>query len=127
MKPSTREARERFHAAQAARRRDLRSAALAAALVEARAALDQAVAAVAARVPYGVRPVAELRPGRDGGHVHLAVREPVRMGGFHRERGQTLCGEVPGRVAQDRPVSCDACLAVLDRHVDLEQDPPTLL
>lgn len=126
MKPSTRGARERFHAAQAARRRDFHDPELAAALVEARRELDHAVAQVGARVPYRVRMVEELRPGRGGGHVHLAVKEPVRMGDFRRERGQTLCGAVPGRGAPDRAVTCDACLQLLDRHVDLEQDPPTL-
>lgn len=127
MKPSVRPALEAFRAAQDARRRDMRDTGKAEALVEARRVLDRELEGTLARVPYGARKVMELRPPRGGGHIHLAVTEPVRLGAFRRERGQTLCGAAPGRAAADRAPSCDGCLQLLDRHVGLEQDQPTLL
>lgn len=126
VRPRAGPAWEAFHAASEARRRDLHDPAKAAALAEARAALDRALAEVLARVPYRTRRVAELRPGRDGGHVHLAVGGDVTVQGWHRAKGQTLCGTPTGRWAGDRPVTCTACLRLLDRHVDLEADPPEL-
>ncbi len=127
MKPSVRPAFYAFREAQEERRRDLHDPAAAETLVRARAEFDAQLAEVLGRVPYGARRIGDHRPGRGGGHVHLAVREAVRIGAFRRERGQTLCEAPPGRAAADRAGSCDACLQQLDRHVDLEQDPPTLL
>jgi hypothetical protein len=117
---------EAFHAASEARRTDLHDPDKAAALAQARAALDVRLAEVLARVPYRARRVGELRPGRDGGHVHLSVNSEIAIQGWHRARNQTLCGAPPGRYAGDRPVTCTACLRLLDRHVDLEPDPPEL-
>ncbi|HEX2187696.1 MAG TPA: hypothetical protein VHG51_02300 [Longimicrobiaceae bacterium] len=126
MRPQVRPAWEAFHAASEARRQDVHDPARATALSGARAALDRALVEVLARVPYRTRRVAELRPGRDGGHVHLAVSGDVSIQGWRRAKGQTLCGEPPGRYAGDRPVTCAACLRLLDRHVDQETDPPEL-
>lgn len=126
MRPQVWPAWEAFHAASEARRKDVHDPEKAAALVQARAALDRSLAEVLARVPYRARRVADLHPGRDGGHVHLAVGAEVAVQGWHRHRGQTLCEAPPGRWAGDRPVTCAACLRLLDRHVDLEPDPPQL-
>jgi hypothetical protein len=120
------EAWEAFRASAEARRRDLHSPDRAAALVRAREALDRAVAEALGRVPYRARRVAELRPGRDGGSVHLAVTGDTRLAGWTRRAGQTLCGEVPGRPAADRPVTCAGCLRQVERHRDAEPDPPQL-
>ncbi|CAN5742752.1 hypothetical protein BH23GEM5_BH23GEM5_19730 [soil metagenome] len=78
------------------------------------------------RVPYRARKVADLRPRRDGGHVHLAASAEIAIHDWHRARGQTLCGAAPGQYAGDRPVTCTACLRMLDRHVDQEPNPPEL-
>lgn len=126
MRPEIWPAWEAFHAAAEARRIHMHDPDKAAALVQARAALDEMLAAVLARVPYSARKVADLRPGRDGGHVHLATSAAIAIQGWHRSKGQTLCGDPAGRYAGDRPVTCTACLRLLDRHVDLEQDPPEL-
>ncbi|HEX8276001.1 MAG TPA: hypothetical protein VF615_25415 [Longimicrobiaceae bacterium] len=117
---------EAFQEASEARRRDVHDPEKAAALVRARTALDEALVDVLARVPYRTRRVAELRPGRDGGLVHLAVGGDAAIAGWRRAAGQTLCGTPPGRPAGDRAVGCAACLRLLDRHVDLEMDPPEL-
>jgi hypothetical protein len=126
MKPQAGPALEAFERASEARRRDVHSAAGAAALTTARAELDRALAGVLARVPYRARRVGDLRPGRDGGHVHLAVQHDIALGEWRRARGQTLCGDPTGRPATDRPVTCAACVRLLDRHVDLEPNPPEL-
>ena len=126
MRPQIWPAWEAFHAAAEERRKHVHDPDKAAALVQARAALDETLAAVLARVPYPTRKVADLRPGRDGGHVHLAANADIKIQGWHRFKGQTLCGEPPGRYAGERPVTCTACLRLLDRHVDREQDPPEL-
>jgi hypothetical protein len=126
MRPSTAPALEAFEHAAEARRKDVHSAARAAALADAREALERALAAVLARLPYCTRRVADLRPGRDGGHVHLAVLHDVALPGWARRCGQTLCGAAPGRPAPDRPVACPACLRQADRHVDAEPAPPEL-
>jgi hypothetical protein len=126
MRPQVWPAWEGFRAASNARQKDMHSPEKASALVEARAELDQALAAVLARVPYRTRKVADRRPGRDGGHVHLAITGDVSVQGWHGHKGQTLCGAAPGRYAGDRAVTCTACLRMLDRHVDLEPDPPEL-
>lgn len=126
MKPQVWPAWEVFHHASEARRSDLHNPDKAAALVAARAAFDQAVDAVLPRLPYRARKVGDLRPGRDGGHVHLAVGGEITIAGWHRVRGQTLCGVPTGRPAAERPVTCTACLRLVDRHVDLEADPPEL-
>jgi hypothetical protein len=126
MKPQVWPAWEAFHHASEARRSDVHNAAKAQALVAARAAFDRAMAAIAPRLPYRTRKVGDLRPGRDGGHVHLAVAAEITVQGWHRVRGQTLCGAPPGRPAAERPATCTACLRMLDRHVDLEADPPEL-
>jgi hypothetical protein len=117
---------EAFRAAADARRRDLRSPERADALVGARRALDESLAAALARVPYRTRRVSELRPGRDGGHAHLAAVHEVSLRGWSRRAGQTLCGEIPGRPAPERPVTCAACLRQVERHRDAEPDPPAL-
>ncbi|HEX2095146.1 MAG TPA: hypothetical protein VHG28_22290 [Longimicrobiaceae bacterium] len=126
MRPQVWPAWEAFHAASEARRSDMHDPDKAAALVAAREELERSLAAVLARVAYRTRRVGDLRPGRDGGHVHLAVGAEVSLQGWHRARGQTLCGAPPGRYSGDRPVTCAACLRLLDRHVDLEPDPPAL-
>lgn len=126
MRPSVLTSWEAFEAAAEARRRDLHDPTRAAALVEARAAFERTLAEALPRVPYRTRRVGDLRPGRDGGKVHLAVTGAVAIQGFHRVRGQTLCGAPGGRYEGERPVTCAACLRLLDRHVDLEQDPPEL-
>ncbi|HEX8359265.1 MAG TPA: hypothetical protein VF613_04130, partial [Longimicrobium sp.] len=79
-----------------------------------------------ARVPYRPRRAGDLRPGRGGGHVHLALVEDAAIADWRRVRGQTLCGAAPGRPASDRPVTCAACIRLLDRHVDAEPNPPEL-
>lgn len=126
MRPQVWSAWEAFHAASEARRADVRDPAKAAALTQARAALERALVDALARVPYRTRRVAELRPGRDGGHVHLAVSGDVSVQGWRRAKGQTLCGTPTGRYAGDRPVTCTSCLRLVDRHVDQETDPPEL-
>ncbi len=126
VRPRVGPAWEDFQAASEARRLDVHDAAKAAALAAARTALDEALVDVLARVPYRTKRVAELRPGRDGGQVHLAVNGDAAIAGWHRAAGQTLCGTPPGRFAGDRAVSCAACLRLLDRHVDMELDPPEL-
>ncbi|MBA2671211.1 MAG: hypothetical protein H0U67_12630 [Gemmatimonadetes bacterium] len=126
MRPQVWPAWESFHAASLARHQDLHDTEKAAALVAARAHLDTALAAVLARVPYRTRKVSELRPGRDGGRVHLALTTEITLQGWQGRKGQTLCGAAPGRYAGDRAVSCTTCLRMLDRHVDLEPDPPEL-
>ena len=126
MRPQTGAAREAFERASEARRRDVHSAAAATALAEARAALDRAVADALAHVPYRARRVGDLRPGRDGGHVHLALQHDVAVGEWRRVRGQTLCGAATGRPAAERPVTCAACIRLLDRHVGQEANPPEL-
>jgi hypothetical protein len=126
MKPQAGPAFEEFERASAARRKDLHNAALAGALTDARAALERSLAAVLARVHYRTRRVGDLRPGRDGGHVHLAVVDDAAIGDWRRVRGQTLCGAAPGRPAAERPVTCPACVRLLDRHVDAEPNPPEL-
>ncbi|MBV9774278.1 MAG: hypothetical protein JO040_10035 [Gemmatimonadetes bacterium] len=126
MRPSVWKAWEEFEAAAEARRRDQHNPEAAAALVAARAAFERTLAEVAPRVPYRTRRVGDLRPGRDGGKVHLAPTGTVAIQGFRRARGQTLCGAPGGRYEGERPVTCTACLRLLDRHVDLEQDPPEL-
>lgn len=126
MRPQVLPAWDEFERASAARRKDVHSAALAAALTAARAALERSLDAVLERVPYRTRRVGDLRPGRDGGHVHLALVEDAAIGDWRRVRGQTLCGAAPGRPAGDRPVTCAACLRLLDRHVDAEPNPPEL-
>lgn len=117
---------EAFQDASEARRRDVHDPTKAEALTRTRTALDEALVDVLARVPYRTRRVAELRPGRDGGQVHLSVNGDVSIQGWSRAKGQTLCGTPPGRFAGDRAVSCTVCLRLLDRHVDLEPDPPEL-
>jgi hypothetical protein len=126
MRPQVLPAWDEFERASAARRKDLHSAALAGALTAARAALERSLDEVLERVPYRARRVGDLRPGRDGGHVHLALVEDAAIGDWRRVRGQTLCGAAPGRPAGDRPVTCAACLRLLDRHVDAEPNPPEL-
>lgn len=126
MRPQVWPAWEAFQAASEARRQDVHNPEKAAALVEARAELDRRLAAVLARVPYRTRRVGELRPGRDGGQVHLSANAEVSIQGWRRSKGQTLCGAPPGRYAGERPVTCTACLRLLDRHVDREPDPPEL-
>lgn len=126
MKPQVGPAREAFERASEARRRDVHGADGAAALTAARAALERALAEVLARVPYRARRVGDLRPGRDGGHVHLAVQHDAALPDWRRVRGQTLCGAPTGRPAPERPVSCAACIRLLDRHVDQEPSPPEL-
>jgi|GEM_PF-2752503 len=126
MRPQVWPAWEGFQAASEARRKDLHSPEKAAALTRARSELDRAVVDVLARVPYRTRRVAELRPGRDGGDVHLAVTSDIAIQGWSRGKGQTLCGAPSGRYAGDRALTCTACLRLLDRHVDLEVDPPEL-
>ena len=117
---------EAFHAASEARRTDVHDLEKSAALKDAKEALERRVAAALDRVPYRARAVADLRPGRDGGRVHLAVESEIAIGGWTRSAGQTLCGDPAGRPAPRRPVTCAACLRLLDRHVDLEPDPPEL-
>lgn len=126
MRPSVWSAWEQFRDAAEARRKDLHNPAKAAALVAARAALEEKLVDVLARVPYRTRKVGDVRPGRDGGHVHLAVTSDVAIAYFRRGRGQTLCGAAPGRATPERPVTCAACLRTVERHVNLEQDPPRL-
>jgi hypothetical protein len=126
MRPQVQPAWDEFERASAARRKDLHSATLAGALTAARAALERSLDAVLERVPYRTRRVGDPRPGRDGGHVHLALVEDAAIGDWRRVRGQTLCGAAPGRPAGDRPVTCAACLRLLDRHVDAEPNPPEL-
>ncbi len=126
MRPQTTPVFEEFERAADARRRDVHSTALAAALTEARAALERGLAAVLARVPYRTRRVGDLRPSRTGGHVHLALVDDAAIGDWRRVRGQTVCGAAPGRPASDRPVTCAACIRLLDRHVDAEPNPPEL-
>ena len=126
MKPSVWNAWERFRAAGEARNKDLHNPEKAAGLVAARSALEEKLVDVLARVPYRTRKVGDVRPGRDGGHVHLAATSDVTIGDFRRSRGQTLCGAAPGRPSAERPVTCAACLRMVDRHVNLEQDPPEL-
>lgn len=126
MRPQASPAREAFQAAAEARRKDLHNPRRAAELVAARAALDEQLAAVLARLPYRTRRVGDLRPGRDGGHVHLAVAGAIQIGGWSRARSQTVCGALPGRYAADRPVTCRECLRLADQHVDLEPNPPEL-
>lgn len=126
MPPRVQPAWEAFQAASEARRADVHSAEKAAALVAARDALERSLAEVLGRVPYRTRRVGDLRPGRDGGQVHLAVGAEVSIQGWRRPKGQTLCGAPPGRYAGERPVTCAACLRLLDRHVDQEPDPPEL-
>lgn len=126
MKPQVGPAREAFERASDARRRDVHSAKGAAALTDARAALERELAEVLGRVPYRARRVGDLRPGRDGGRVHLAVQHDAVLPDWRRTRGQTLCGAPTGRPAPDRPVSCAACIRLLDRHVDQEPSPPEL-
>ncbi|HEY0038470.1 MAG TPA: hypothetical protein VGB66_17360, partial [Longimicrobium sp.] len=126
MRPQVHPAHEAFERASAARRRDVHGAAAAAALTEARAVLERTLAEVLARVPYRARRVGDLRPGRDGGHVHLALQHDVAVGEWRRTRGQTICGDPTGRPAPERPVTCATCLRLLDRHVDLEPNPPEL-
>lgn len=120
------EAWEDFRAAGEARRTDLQNPEKAAALVAARGRLDEALRAAQRRVAYRTRHVADLRPGRDGGHVHLALTSDAALPGWTRRAGQTVCGAAPGRPAADRPVTCAACLRQLDRHVDVEPAPPEL-
>jgi hypothetical protein len=126
MRPQVWSAWESFQAASRARQQDMHDAEKAAALVAARADLDEALAAVLTRVPYRTRKVADLRPGRDGGQVHLALTTEISLQGWQGRKGQTLCGAAPGRYAGERAVSCTTCLRTLDRHVDLEPDPPEL-
>jgi hypothetical protein len=126
MRSALMQAWEEFHEAMESRRLDLQNPAKAAVLLHAREALDQALAAALERVPYRTRHVADLRPGRDGGHVHLALLEHVSLAGWGRRSGQTVCGAIPGRPAPQRPVTCTACLRQIDRHVDAEPDPPEL-
>lgn len=126
MRPQVWPAWESFHAASAAWGHDLHDLEKAAALVQARDALEDSLSAVLARVPYRVRKVADLRPRRDGGQVHLAVSSEIAIEDWHRPKGQTLCGAPPGRFAGERPVTCTACLRLLDRHVDREPNPPEL-
>ena len=117
---------EAFHGASEARRSDVHDPVKSAALKDAKDVLEHQVAAALDRVPYRARAVADLRPGRDGGRVHLAVDREIAIGGWSRSVGQALCGEPAGRPAPRRPVTCAACLRLLDRHIDLEPDPPEL-
>jgi hypothetical protein len=117
---------EAFHEATEARRTDLHDPEKAAALAAARRRLDAALAEVAARVPYRVHKAGDLRPGRGGGHVHLALREEIAIGDWTGRSGQTLCGAPAGRYAGERALSCTACIRLLDRHVGLEPNPPEL-
>ncbi len=126
MRPQVWPAWEAFHAASESLRHDLYHAGKADALVQARDALEGTLSVVLARVPYRARKVADLRPRRDRGQVHLAVASETAIQDWHRARGQTLCGAPPGRYAGERPVTCTACLRLLDRHVDLEPNPPEL-
>jgi len=126
VRPQAWPAWEAFQQASEARRKDVHDPEKAAALARARTALDEALVDVLARVPYRTRRVAELRPARDGGQVHLAVNGDASIQGWSRAAGQTLCGTPPGRFAGDRAVSCASCLRLLDRHVGLELDPPEL-
>jgi hypothetical protein len=126
MRPQVWPAWEAFQSASEARQQNLHNPEKAAALVEARTGLERSLAAVLARVPYRTHRVAELRPGRDGGHVHLSVSAEIAIQGWRRPKGQTLCGAPPGRYAGERPVTCTACLRLVDRHVDREPDPPEL-
>lgn len=126
MRPQIWPAWEAFHTASEAWRHGLHDPENAAALVQARDALENSLSVVLARAPYRARKVADLRPRRDGGYVHLAVRAEIAIHDWHRARGQTLCGAPPGRYAGDRPVTCTACLRLLDRHVDQEPNPPEL-
>lgn len=126
MRPQVWSAWEAFHTASEAWKHGLHDPGKAAALVHARDALENSLSVVLARVPYRARKVADLRPRRDGGHVHLAVSAEIAIHDWHRARGQTLCGAAPGRYAGDRPVTCTACLRLLDRHVDQEPNPPEL-
>lgn len=126
MRPQVWPAWEAFHGASLAREQDMHNPAKAAALVAARTQLDEALAAVLARVPYRARKVADLRPTRGGGSVHLAVTKEIVLQGWQGRREQTLCGTASGRYAGERPVTCKTCLRMLDRHVDLEADPPEL-
>jgi hypothetical protein len=120
------EAWDDFRAAAEARRSDLRNPEKAAALVAARARLEEALKSALQRVPYRTRRVGDLRPGRDGGQVHLALAGEVSLQGWRRRAGQTLCGDAPGRPAPDRPVTCGACLRLAERHQGVELDPPEL-
>ena len=126
MRPQVGPAREAFERASEARRKDVHGAAAAAALTEALAALDRALAEVLGRVAYRARRVGDLRPGRDGGQVHLAVQHDVALPDWSRRRGETLCGAPTGRPAAERPLTCASCIRVLDRHVDVEAKPPEL-
>lgn len=125
-RPQLMPAWDAFHAAAEARRHDVHDPDRAQALVEARGRLDRALVEVAGRVPYRVVKVGDLRPGRGGGHVHLALRDDVAIGGWTGRKGQTLCGAPPGRYAGERAPSCTACIRQLDRHVGLEPNPPEL-
>lgn len=124
--PSALRAWEAFQRAADARARDLHDPARAADVVEARAELERALLDVLGRVPYATRRVGDLRPGRDGGRVHLAVRGAAAIGTWSRAAGQSVCGAPPGRFTGDRPVTCGACLRLLDRQVDMELNPPEL-
>lgn len=126
MRPQIWPAWEAFHAASEIWGHDRHDTGNAAALVQARDALEDSLSAVLARVPYRVRKVADLRPRRDGGHVHLAVSSEIGIDDWYRPKGQTLCAAPPGRYAGERPVTCTACLRWLDRHVDREPNPPEL-
>lgn len=126
MRPTVWKAWEQFQEAGEARGRDLHNPAKAAALIQARSAFEESLVDVLARVSYRTRRVGDLRPGRDGGHVHLATTSDIAVQGFRRSNGQTLCGAAGGRPNQARPITCGACLRVVERHVDLEQDPPEL-
>lgn len=124
--PSVWPAWEAFRQAAEARRRDLHDAAKAEALREARAAFDAALVDVLALVPYRTRKVGDLRPGRGGGRVHLTPTSAAKVEGTRWREGQTLCGEPAGRAASGRPVTCPACLRLVERHVGREQDAPEL-
>lgn len=126
MRPSVWPSWEAFQQAAEARRRDLHDQEKATVLRDARTVFDASLVDVLARVPYRTRKVGDLRPGRDGGHVHLAVTSDVAVDGIRRAAGQTLCGNPGGRPAAERPVTCTACLRLVDRHVNQEQDPPEL-
>jgi hypothetical protein len=110
MRPQVGPTREAFERASEARRKDVHGAAAAAALTDARAALDRALAEVLGRVAYRARRVGDLRPGRDGGHVHLAVLHDAALPDWSRRHGETLCGAPAGRPAAERPLTCAACI-----------------